>query len=107
MRQTFDGLTSRGNTSLGNELCQAAQDETDVLISISSGEVGDMELATERDENGEYVELCFEDHMANVILDADQYVHDGEVATLRVYLTSAANKRAVVVRTTISSPSQR
>ena len=98
VRQTFYGHTSRGDTSLGNELCHDAQDRADVLISISSGEVGDLTLATEQDEHGEYIELCFEDHMANVILAEDQYVYDGEIATLRVYLTSAANKRAVVVK---------
>ena len=36
--------------------------------------------------------------MAIVILAEDQYIHDGEIATLRVYLASAANKRAAVVK---------
>ena len=51
------------------------------------------------DEIGPYIELCFADHMSKVILEEDQYddIYEGQVATLRVYVTAAA-KRAVVVK---------
>ena len=51
----------------------------------------------ESDEIGQYVELCFTDDMAPVVLGEHQHLQEGEVATMRVYI-SADQKRTVVVK---------
>ena len=71
-------------------------DYIDVYLPVNAD--GDTEIIAEPDEYGEYIELCFTGEMAGVIPDEDQHVGDGEIVTMRVYLSSAANKRAVVVK---------
>ena len=91
----------RGNVHLSER--GNVHESSDVLISIGSTDVVTCS-SIDSDEHGEYVELCFDDDMAGVILDEDQHVGYDEIATLRVYLSSAANKKEQLwSRKTISS----
>ena len=71
--------------------------DEDVLISLGSADT-EHTATLDSDDIGEYIELCFTDGMAGVILAEDQFVGEGEVATMRVYMSSEANNRAVVVK---------
>eukprot|EP00973_Karenia_brevis_P019918 2732159-Karenia_brevis.AAC.1 len=56
--------------------------------------------AIDEDEFSKYVELCFDDHMAKIVLDETQHksMTDGAFATLRVYLAGNKTKRSAVVK---------
>eukprot|EP00973_Karenia_brevis_P041133 5691025-Karenia_brevis.AAC.1 len=49
---------------------------------------------------GAYVELCFNDHMSQIILDESQHksMTDGAIATPRVYLAGNKTKPSVAVK---------
>ena len=82
---------SRGNVSASEEEC------TDMYMAIDM-DTDDISTTCDSDELGEYIELCFDEDMESIILDEHQSVGQGEIATLRVYLSSEANKRAGVVK---------
>ena len=84
-----DDQEIRGNTTLESE---------EIYISDLDGSSAD-DQSIEYDDTGAYVEICFSDDMAPVILGEDQHnkLQPDEIATLRVYI-SENTKRAVVVK---------
>ena len=76
----------------GNRISETVQ------IHLTDDDPGH-EYPVEKDDIGEYVELCFTQDMAPIILDEVQLnnMRPGEIATMRVYI-SANTKRAVVVK---------
>eukprot|EP00959_Pyramimonas_sp_CCMP1952_P062532 1307626-Pyramimonas_sp.AAC.1 len=79
---------------LGN----APEQQEPCLVSLCSTtpDEGD---SLESDEHGPNVELCFTPGMSNIMLDQTQFaqLEPNMVATMRLYVSSAA-KRAVVVK---------
>jgi len=82
-----------GNMNLNDN----QSDSTEVLIMETQH--NSMDYACDRDEIGEYAEICFTPEMSPVILDENDYgeLKDDEVATMRVYISAEA-KRSVVVK---------
>ena len=91
---------------LGNELLEQVYLGTEILepedIYIAdhnyNNKLDDNDYG-ETDDSGPYVEFCFTPDMAPIILNEDQHnrLEEGDVATMRVYVT-ADTKRAVVVK---------
>jgi len=86
---------------------EAGEDQVqhgDVLLEsmevlLSDPEETDDSHACDTDDVGDYIELCFTTDMAPIVLNEEQYagLQDGDMATMRVYI-SANVKRAVVVK---------
>ena len=88
MNLSYDQSVYRGSMIL---------ESTEVLITETHPSSTD--YACDRDEIGEYAEICFTPEMSPVILDENDYgkLKDDEVATMRVYISAEA-KRSVVVK---------
>jgi len=76
----------------GNRISETVQ------VHLSDDDPG-ADYPVETDEIGEFVELCFTNTMAPIVVDETQHANlkPGEIATMRVYI-SANTKRAVVVK---------
>ena len=68
---------------------------------IPIDEPGELELKnaapSDEDDNGPYVEILYDKLAQQTILDEGQWPQEGEVTTLRVYVTKET-KRSVVVK---------
>ena len=82
--QTFLGQESHGNMHPSQADASTETDDISVAIDTSHGDHDD---TADEDEFGRYVELFFTDDIAKVILEEDQFVQPGDVATLRVYIS--------------------
>ena len=85
-----------------NTLLFTTHDEEDTAVTVDAEDTFLTEADEEilEDELGKYVELCFTEEMASVILDErdrGDFDPKAEVATIRVYI-SEDFKRAVVVK---------
>ena len=93
-------FTAPGDEQVAVSSMQEHPEGTEIFIT--EYESDDYEpVLIDRDEYGEYVELCFTTDMAKVVLDEDQYnamiQSKDQIPTVRVYISKLA-KRAVVVK---------
>ena len=88
MAEDDDQSEYRGNMNL---------ESTEVLITQTH--LDSKDYACDKDEIGDYAEICFTSEMSPVILEEKDYgkLKDDEVATMRVYISAEA-KRTVVVK---------
>ena len=90
-------LGVHGNVPQQSEHGNVALEPVEVLVQDSPADNSDFTL--DSDEVGSYVELCFASELSMIALDETQLANlrEGDIATIRVYV-SADSKRAVVVK---------
>ena len=88
------------------ETIDEVKEGRDVQFKIGERQEKDAEREESlQDEIGRYIEICFTEEIATSVLEGNQHVSPGEVATMRVYVTKEL-KRIVVVKDDILSAAE-